>query len=55
MAASMFYFFKLFLLSPKGVRKLVGLLRKVQNNLPRTFKVFVIPHHDHDDITYDQA
>ena len=55
MAASMFYFFKLFLLSPKRVRKLVGLLRKVQNNLPRTFKVFVIPHHDHDDITYDQA
>lgn len=55
MAASTIFFFKQFLLSPKRIRKSVGLLRKVQNVLQRTFKLFVRFHHDHEDITYDQT
>ena len=55
MAASAIYFFKLFLMSRKRVRKLVGLVRKFQNVLPRTFKLFVNPHHDHGHIIYGQA
>ena len=51
-AAFTIYFFKLFHLSPKRVRKLVGLLRKVQNVLPRTFKSFARPHFDHGNIIY---
>ena len=41
------------LLSPKRVKKLIGLLRKVQNVLPRTFKLLVRPHHAHGDIAYE--
>ena len=52
MAASTIYFFKLFLLSPEQVRKLVRLSRKV---IPKSFKLFVRPHYDHRDITYDQT
>ena len=55
MAASTIYFFKLFLMSRKRVRETVGLLRKFQNVLPRTFKLFLRPHHDHDHIIYDQV
>ena len=40
MAVSAIYFFKLFLLSGKQVRKSIGQLRKFQNFLQRTFKLF---------------
>ena len=55
MTASAIYFFKIFLLSCKQIRKSVGPLRKFQNVLPRTFKLFVRPHHDHGHIIYDQT
>ena len=55
MAASSIYFFKLFLLFHKQIRKSVGLLRKSQNVSPRTFKLFVRPYHDHGDIIYEQV
>ena len=55
MAASAIYFFKLFLPFRKQVKKLVDLLRKFQSVLPRTFKLFVGPHHDLGHIIYDQA
>ena len=39
---------------------MIGLIRKLQNLLPRTalitlYKTFVCPHLDYDDIIYDQA
>ena len=42
------------------INKTIGLLRKLQNLLPRTalmtvYKAFVRPHFDYDDILYDQA
>ena len=42
------------------VNKTIGLLRKIQNLLPRTalktiYKAFVRPHLDYGDILYDQA
>ena len=42
------------------VNKIIGLLRKLQNLLPRTVliticKAFVRPHLDYNDILYDQA
>ena len=40
MAVSAIYFFKLFLLSGKQVRKSIGQLRKFQNVLQRIFKLF---------------
>ena len=44
----------------KKVNKTIGLLRKLQNLLPRTtliaiYKAFVRPHRDYGDILYDQA
>ena len=54
MATSTIYFFKLYLLSRKLVRKSVGPLWKSKNGLARTFKLFVRPHHDHGHIIYDQ-
>lgn len=54
MAANAIYFFKLFPLSRKQVRTPVGSLRKFENLLPRTFKLFDRPYHDHLHITYDQ-
>ena len=43
-----------------NVNKTIGLLRKLQNLLPRTalitiYKAFVRPHLDYGDILYDQA
>ena len=40
--------------------KTIGLIRKLQNLLPRTalitlYKTFALPHLDHGDIIYDQA
>ena len=55
MTASAIYFLKVFLLSRKQIRKSVGPVRKLQNVLPRTFKLLVRPHYDHDHIIYDQA
>ena len=42
------------------MNKAIGLLRKLQNLLPRTalitiYKAFVRPHLDYSDILYDQA
>ena len=42
------------------VNKTIGLLRKLQNTLPRPslltiYKSFIRPHLDYDDIIYDQA
>ena len=42
------------------INKTIGLIRKLQNLLPRTalitlYKAFVCPHLDYDDIVYDQA
>ena len=42
------------------VNKTIGLLRKLQNNLPRSalltiYKSFIRPHLDYGDIIYDQA
>ena len=54
MAANAIYFFKLFPLSRKQVRTPVGSLRKFENLLPRTFKLFDRLYHDHLHITYDQ-
>ena len=45
-AAFAIYFLKLYLLSRKQVKKSVGLLRKSHNVLPKTFKLFIRPHHD---------
>ena len=39
----------------KQVIKLLGLLWKFNNVLPRTFKLFVRPHHEHGHIIYDEA
>ena len=55
MASSTIYFFNIFLLSRKGVRKTVGLLRKFQNVLPKTSKLLLRPHLHHDVIIHDQA
>ena len=55
MFASANYFFKLFLLSRKQVRKSIGLLRKSQNVLPKSSKLYIRPHHDRSHILYDQA
>ena len=55
MAASAICFFKLYLLSPKQVRKLIGSLRRSQNVLPRPFKLCVRPYYDHGHIMRDQA
>ena len=45
----------LFLLSRKRVNKTVGLLRKLQNVLPRTSKLLIRPYLDHGDMIHDQA
>ena len=42
------------------MNRTIGVLRKLQNLLPRTalitiYKVFVRPHFDYDDILYNQA
>ena len=42
------------------INKIISLLRKLQNNLPRAtlvtvYKSFVRPHLDYGDILYDQA
>ena len=42
------------------INKTIGLLRKLQNTLPRTtlitiFKSFIRPYLDYGDITYDRA
>ena len=55
MVPSAIYFFNLFLLSCKRVSKTVGLLRKFQNVLPRTSKLFIRSHFDHGDIIRGQA
>ena len=44
----------------KKITKTISLLRKLQNNLPRTplitiYKSFVIPHLVYGDILYDQT
>ena len=49
-SSSAIYFFKLFLLSRKRVRKTIGLLRKFQNILAKASKLFLRPHLDHGDI-----
>ena len=55
MAASAIYFFKLFLLSSKQVRKSVGLLQRSKNVIQKTSKLIIRPHHDHCQITCEQA
>lgn len=45
MAASAIYFFKLFLLSRKQIRELVGLLLKSQIILTKSSKSFILPDH----------
>ena len=39
-------------MSRKQVRKSIGLLRKSQNALPETSKLFIRPYHDHGHIIY---
>ena len=53
MVASAIYFFKLYLLSPKQVRKSIGPLRRSQNVLPRPFKLCVRPYYDHGHVMHD--
>ena len=55
MSASATYIFKLFLLSRKQLRKLVGLLRQFQNVLPKSSKLDMRPRHGPGHIIYDQA
>ena len=55
MADSTIQSISLFLLSSKRVNKTVGLLRKLQNVLPRTSKLLIKPYLDHGDMIHDQA
>ena len=55
MVASAICLFNPFLLSCNPVGKIVDLLRKLQNVLRRTSKLFKSRHLDNGDITHDQA
>ena len=55
MAALAIYFSKQFLLSRKQLRKSIGLLRKYQNVLPKSSKLFIRPHHGHGHFIYDHS